>query len=376
MPAAELEDALVGQPRALGALQAALASGPANAYLFVGPDGSGKREAARVFASELLAEGSPDPDGVRRRVMRDPSPHPDFVWVEPEGATHLVETIRGEVIRGAALRPSEGSRRVFVIDDAEAMRDESQNALLKTLEEPGEFAHFILLVRARELILPTIASRCSSVDFAPLPVNVVIERLGVEGDERALAAARLSAGDLGLARLLLSDSGSAIRSASESAARAALVDPQPPEPWRGMLDLATEAGEEAAEEETERLLEMGEGSGRGGSKGKLRTDAASQVKRTARRHRTRLLDLQLRLCSAWFRDLAVVCAGSDELVFNLDRMAELTADARGLSPGGAADAVALVNDTRRRLRMNASEDLALDALWLRIGSLLGNRSQT
>lgn len=353
---------------------AALDSGPAHAYLFVGPSGSGKRAAARSFAAELLASGSDDPEGVRRRVMRDPSPHPDLVWVEPAGATHLVEGIREEVIRGAALRPAEGSRRVFVICEAEAMREESQNALLKTLEEPGDFAHFLLLASARDLILPTIGSRCSQIEFSPLPAEVVAERLGGGAeDPRVSAAARLSGGDLDLARMLLDSEGSSLRSSAESAARAALSDPQPSQPWQALLDFATEAGERAGAEEEARLLEVGQGTGRGGQKGKLRADAADQVKRTARRVRTRSLDLGLGLCAAWYRDLAAVAGGGADLVMNTDRQAELASDAEGLTPGRAAEAVALVNDTRRRLRLNVSEDLALDSLWLRLGSLLTGR---
>ena len=303
--------------------------------------------------------------------MRHPSPHPDLVWVEPAGATHLVEGIREDVIRGAALRPAEGSRRVFVICEAEAMREESQNALLKTLEEPGDFAHFLLLATAEDLILPTIGSRCSVIEFSPLPAEVVVERLGADsGDPGAVAAARLSGGDLDLARMLLDEEGSSLRQAAEGAARAALIDPQPAQPWRALLDYATEAGEQAAAIEEARLLELGEGTGRGGQKGKLRADAADQVKRTARRVRTKSLDLGLGLCAAWYRDLAAVAGGGADLVFNRDRTAELAADAEGLTSGRAADAVALVNDTRRRLRLNASEDLALDALWLRLGTLL------
>ncbi len=360
-----------GQPRANASLVAALGSGPAHAYLFVGPNGSGKREAARTFAAELLAEGSDDPEGVRRRVMRHPSPHPDLVWVEPAGATHLVEGIREDVIRGAALRPAEGSRRVFVICEAEAMREESQNALLKTLEEPGDFAHFLLLATSQDQILPTIGSRCSVIEFSPLPPEAVAQRLGTDPDDPAtIAAARLSGGDLGLARLLLDSGESSLRQVSERAARAALSDPQPAAPWRGLLDYATEAGEQAAAVEEERLLELGEGTGRGGQKGKLRTDAADQVKRTARRVRTHSLDLGLGLCAAWFRDLAAVAGGGADLVFNRDRSSELAADAEGLSASRAVEAVALVNDTRRRLGLNVSEDLALDALWLRLGSLL------
>ena len=73
------------------------------------------------------------------------------------------------MIRAASYRPFEGSRRVFVVEAAEAMRDESQNALLKTLEEPPGFAHLILLSSEPEALLETISSRCQPVDFAPLP---------------------------------------------------------------------------------------------------------------------------------------------------------------------------------------------------------------
>ena len=79
----------------------------------------------------------PDADDARRRALIDPSPHPDLVWLRPPGAQHLVDEMRESVIRAASLRPAEGEHRVFVIEEAEALRDESQNALLKTLEEPA-----------------------------------------------------------------------------------------------------------------------------------------------------------------------------------------------------------------------------------------------
>jgi DNA polymerase-3 subunit delta' len=211
------------------------------------------------------------------------------------------------------------------------------------------------------------------LDGDPQGLAGILHTGGGRGDHRhpaTIAAARLSGGDLELARLLLDSEESSLRQVSERAARAALADPQPAAPWRGLLDYATEAGEQAAAVEEERLLELGEGTGRGGQKGKLRTDAADQVKRTARRVRTHSLDLGLGLCAAWFRDLAAVAGGGADLVFNRDRSPELAADAEGLSASRAVEAVALVNDTRRRLGLNVSEDLALDALWLRLGALL------
>ena len=117
----------------------------------------------------------------------------------------MVEEVREQVIRASAYRPYEGGKRVFVIEAAEAMRDESQNAMLKTLEEPPEFVHLILLTAEPAALLETIASRCQPVDFAPLPPEAVEAALredtagACDADEIA-AAARLSAGDVELAR--------------------------------------------------------------------------------------------------------------------------------------------------------------------------------
>src|SRR4051812_17279705 len=204
-----LERAAEHQPRARVALTAALAGGPSHAYLFRGPRGAGKRAAARAFAAEIVAAASEDPEDARRRALLDPSPHPDLVWLTPRGAQHMVEDVRERVIRAAAYRPFEGGKRVFVVEAAEAMRDESQNALLKTLEEPPAFVHLILLSSEPEALLETITSRCQPIDFAPLPPDVVERQLAADGPisgdmdtksarrpEEVAAAARLGAGDV------------------------------------------------------------------------------------------------------------------------------------------------------------------------------------
>ena len=362
-----LAEATRHQPRARGTLAAALASGPGHAYLFRGPRGSGKRTAARAFAAELLALGAPDPDDARRRALLDPSPHPDLVWMRPPGAQHLVEEIRESVIRAASLSPAEGERRVFVIEEAEALRDESQNALLKTLEEPAPFAHLILVASEPELLAGTIVSRCAPVEFAPLSPDAVLDALGDSGD--AGAASRLSGGDVELARLLLTERGGALRASAEKAARAGLAG-DAAEPWREFLKVAEQAGAEAGAEEERRLLEEAEGTGRKGRSGKLTREAVEQVKRVERRARTQALDLALGLCSAWYRDLAAVAAGAEDVVLNSDRLDELREDAAGVDPADARLALEWVLDTRRRLRLNVSEELALEALWLRLHSTL------
>lgn len=356
------------QTRARAALAAALATGPSHAYLFRGPPGAGKRAAARAFAAELLADGSPDPGDARRRALLDPSPHPDLVWLRPPGAQHLVEDVRESVIRAANLRPAEGEHRVFVIEEAEGLRDESQNALLKTLEEPAPFAHMILICSEPELLAGTILSRCQPVSFAPLSPRAVLEALEATG-AAAEAVARLCGGDLELARFLLSERGVALRAAAERGSRAPRSRPDAAEPWRELLTAAEETGADAAAEDERRLLEEAGPRGRGRA-GKLTREASEQVKRTGRRARTRALDLGLGLCCSWFRDLGAVAAGAGELVLNIDRRDELAADAEGLDPAAARTAVELVLESRRRLRLNVSEELALEALWLRLAERL------
>jgi DNA polymerase III subunit delta' len=367
---AGLAEATRHQPRAQATLAAALAAGPSHAYLFRGPRGSGKRTAARAFAAELLAQGAADPDDARRRALLDPSPHPDLVWLRPPGAQHLVDDVRESVIRAASLSPAEGERRAFVIEEAEALRDESQNALLKTLEEPAPFAHLILIASDPELLAQTILSRCAPVEFAPLAPDAVLEATGSDESPETSAASRLSGGDVELARLLLTERGGALRGAAESAARAARRDPGARAPWREFLEVAEQAGVEAGAEEERRLLEEAESGSRRGRSGKLTREAIDQVRRTERRARTRALDLALALCCAWYRDLAAVASGADTLVLNADRREELVEDAEGLDPSRARVALEWVLDTRRRLRLNVSEELALEALWLRLSASL------
>jgi DNA polymerase III subunit delta' len=362
-----LAEATRHQPRAAFALTAALAA-PSHAYLFRGPRGSGKATAARAFAAELLAEGAADPDDARRRALLDPSPHPDLVWLRPPGAQHLVDDVRESVIRAASLSPAEGSRRVFVIEEAEDLRDESQNALLKTLEEPAPFAHLILICSEPEQLAETILSRCAPVEFGPLAPDAVREALDAGAD--ADAAARLSGGDVELARLLTDERGTALRATAERAARAPRSGSAAPEPWRELLGAASEAGERTGAAEESRLLEEAEATARRGRKGKLTREAIEQVRRTERRARTQALDLGLALCCAWYRDLAAIASGADDVVLNTDRLAELAEDAEGLEPANARAAVEWVLDTRRRLRVNVSEELALEALWLRLSATL------
>jgi len=284
--------------------------------------------------------------------MLDPSPHPDLVWLRPRGAQHMVEEVREKVIRAASYRPFEAEKRVFVIEAAEQMRDESQNALLKTLEEPPDFVHLILLTSEPAQLLETIASRCQPIDFAPLPPEAIEAQLAGAGSPDEIAtAARLSAGDPARARFLLSDSGRSLRAVALELERS----------WQPLLKAAEEAGEEAEDVARKALDEEAEVGVKRSAK-----DIGDEAKRAGRRRRTEVLDLALELSGAWFRDLAATASGAEDIVFNIDRVAELESRAAALDPACPRQAAELVQDTRRRLDLNVSEELALEALAFRL----------
>ena len=177
---------LVGQTLAVQLLQAALERGRlAPAYLFMGPDGVGRRLAAHRFLEGVMTGGCPD-GGLRRRLAQGNLA--DLLWIEPT-YTHqgqLVPVSKAEALgvsrrsppqirldqvreagRFLARRPIESPRPLVVIETAEAMPEAAANALLKTLEEPGD-GLLILISAAPERLLVTIRSRCQGIPFQPL----------------------------------------------------------------------------------------------------------------------------------------------------------------------------------------------------------------
>jgi DNA polymerase-3 subunit delta' len=376
LPAA-LEAATADQPAAGIALAAALAS-PSHAYLFTGPSGTGKRAAARAFAAELLADGAPDPGEARRRALAVPSPHPDLVWLDPPGTQHLVDDVRRRVIAAAAYRPFEGERRAFVIAAAEAMAEESQNALLKTLEEPARFAHLILITTQPAALLETVRSRCQTVAFVAVAPEVTERWLAERAPDldpgEGRAAARLAGGDRRLASLLASDEGRELRAGVSASVGAAVAGELGDAPWRALLTAAEAAGERAAAEAEARSAAAAEEAGeeRGPQARRRARLGEEEARRAGRLARTEALDFALALVGAWLRDLAAVGEGAEALVLNADRAGELRDQADGLDPRRARRAGELVLDTRRRLQVNVAEELALEALFYRVAFLLGS----
>ncbi|MEW5855009.1 MAG: DNA polymerase III subunit delta', partial [Myxococcota bacterium] len=249
-----------GQDPAVGILRAALRHGRvAHAWLFTGPTGVGRELTARRLAAALLCTGrtadmpADEVCGTCSACARvDRGLHPDVrVWLSEAEAVRRgliswteerkpsvelkVEQVR-ELRDSLRMTAFEGGWRVAIIPQAERMRVEAGNALLKTLEEPLPRSLIILCAPDRRSVMETLRSRCQRVSFAPLPPEIIAQILAARRElppEQALVVARQSEGSV--ARAMAAEPGSAERSWERAEARLALLTSDPP---GELLDLA------------------------------------------------------------------------------------------------------------------------------------------
>lgn len=200
----DLWDEVVGQDVAVQQLRAAVRA-PVHAYLLTGPEGSGRRAAARAFAAELLSAGLDEAGIERAHHLVAAEAHPALTVVEREGASISTEQA-AEVVRRANLAPPEGERQVILLVDFHLVSAAGPK-LLKTIEEPPPTTFFVILADELPPELATIASRCVQIPFAAVPLDAIAERLVRDGVERdvADAAAAGAGGSLARARLLARD---------------------------------------------------------------------------------------------------------------------------------------------------------------------------
>lgn len=196
---------LVGHESARGVLVQGGGAHPFPSLIFAGPRGVGKRLAGLWYAAYLncLASDEARPCGAClacSKVITGNHPDVSFVAV-PESKTVIgVGEIR-EAILGLGYVPFEGRTRVTIIEQADKLSNEAQNALLKTLEEPPTSSVLILVTSLEGALIPTVTSRCRVVAFYPLADRLVQEELVKIGapPDLAVRLARLSQGSLGCA---------------------------------------------------------------------------------------------------------------------------------------------------------------------------------
>ena len=205
-------DGVVGQPRAIDQLTRA-AVAPVHAYLFVGPAGSTKDEAARAF-SALLLTGADDADSRDARLVLH-GEHPDVREERRVGARIDKDQVT-EIIRLASLAPIEGNRKVMILHEFHLLDAMGAARLLKTLEEPPPRTTFIVLADQVPPELVTIASRCVRIEFGAIAESAILDVLVAEGipAETAALAAGAAEGNLTRARVWAVDPGLRARRAA------------------------------------------------------------------------------------------------------------------------------------------------------------------
>ncbi|MDD6102668.1 MAG: AAA family ATPase [Clostridiales bacterium] len=181
---------------------------PSHAYVFHGEDGVGKKMVAREFAKGIMCEaGEGRPCGLCRSCKQfESGNNPDFFSVSHEKSVISVDDVRTQILDRMAIKPYSNKYKVFIVDEAEKMNEQAQNALLKTLEEPPEYGVIILITNNLFMFLDTILSRAVSLAFLPCDTAEVAKLIMTERevpDYRAKTAAACAGGRPGMALRLI-----------------------------------------------------------------------------------------------------------------------------------------------------------------------------
>jgi DNA polymerase-3 subunit delta' len=316
-----------------------------HAYLFVGPPGSTKDEAARAFAAALLSGGDhPDHRSARLALAGE---HPDVREVRRVGAAIAKEQIE-EIIRTASLAPIESERKVMILEEFHLLTADGAARLLKTLEEPPASTVFIVLADQVDAELVTIASRCVRIEFSPIPETAITAALVGEGHDAAASAsaAAASAGNLDRARVLVSDPGLAARRAAFAAMPARLdgtgftVVTVVEEITR----LADDAAASLTPIHAAEIAELETRVAAAGERGSGRKALEDKHKREVRRYRTDELRSALAVMAGVYRDALV--------------------HGTAARPEAAAHAVDRIHQALEALERNPNEALLLQHLLL------------
>ena len=191
-------------------MRKAISSGNvAHAYLINGELRSGKEYVAKIFAQALLCEGDGDkPCGMCTSCKQmEAGDHPDVIFIKHEKPNTIgIDDVRRQIVEDVIKSPSKSKYKIYIMNEAEKMTAQAQNAILKTIEEPPAYAIFLLLTTSVEELLPTIISRCVTLSMRPVPdellKNFLMKEMQVP-DYKADISVAFARGNLGRAKTLV-----------------------------------------------------------------------------------------------------------------------------------------------------------------------------
>lgn len=383
-PALDVWTDLIGQERLVATLQRAVAAtrseqgrhAMTHAWLFTGPPGSGRSNAARAFAAALQC----DQGGCglcNTCVTTLSGAHPDVTLVRTEKLSIGIDEIR-ELVRRAAMSPTTGRFQILVVEDADRITERGADALLKSIEEPAPRTVWMLCAPTAQDVVATVRSRCREVNLRTPPTAAIAELLhrrdGIDLAQ-AQAAARVAQGHIGRARVLarseaararrLEILGLPVRLGSVGACLAAAAE---------TVQAATEeANQVTAELDAQEREELSRALGfttKGARPRNAQTalrELEDQQKARSKRLLRDALDRVLAELTGFYRDVLVVQQHQAAPVTNSEVEDRISWVAQRTTPTTTMRNLDAITGCRVALETNVAPLLALEALMLSLG---------
>lgn len=342
-----------------------------HAWLFTGPPGSGRSNAALAFAAALVCKtgGCNECTDCKTAIIGS---HADVELVKTEGLSIKIDEVR-ELITRASWSPAVGNYRVVVIEDADRLTESAANALLKAIEEPGLRTVWLLCAPSATDVLPTIRSRTRSLVLRTPSISAVAELLEREKFSPAMAdfAARASQGHIGRARHLAKSEDA--RTRRQAILKISLIITDIASAFKA-AQVLVEAAKAEAEEEAERrddaeISALKEAWGQQGSK--LTQGGSKAVKELEKEQKSRTtrmvrdyLDRALLDIATLYRDILLIQSNSLDSIINTDLISEITKIAEATSPEATLAKLEAIMSARTNLSHNAAPLLTIEALMV------------
>ena len=341
-----------------------------NTWLFTGPPGSGRSNAAIAFAAALVCKegGCSKCNDCMSTII---GTHADVELIKTVGLSIKIDEVR-ELISRASWAPSVANYRVVVMEDADRLTESAANALLKVIEEPGLRTIWLLCAPTLTDVLPTIRSRCRHLSLRTPSTKAIakllIERDGVESSTADFVA-RASSGHIGRARRLATDS--AARENRSNIMKLPLMIKDVSSAFKAaqfLVDAAkADALVDAEKKDEDEISKLKEAWGATGSK--LVAGGAKVVKELEKEQKSRstrmvrdYLDRALLDLSTLYRDVLLVQSNSVDSLINQDLISQINQLAQATKPEQTIRKIEAILKTRRNLAQNAAPLLLIEAL--------------
>jgi DNA polymerase-3 subunit delta' len=373
-------DNLIDQEHVISILQEAVSAASdstnqsqemTHAWLFTGPPGSGRSNAALAFAAALVCRNGGCNNCTDCNTAMTGS-HADVELIKTEGLSIKIDEVR-ELITRASWSPAVGNYRVVVIEDADRLTESAANALLKAIEEPGLRTVWLLCAPSSTDVLPTIRSRTRSLVLRTPSVAAVAKLLEKEKFSPAMAdfAARVSQGHIGRARHLAKSEEA--RTRRQAILKISLLITDISSAFKA-AQVLVEAAKAEAEEEAERrddaeISALKEAWGQQGSK--LTQGGSKAVKELEKEQKSRTtrmvrdyLDRALLDIATLYRDILLIQSNSSDSIINTDLISEITKIAEATKAEATLAKLEAIMSARTNLSHNAAPLLTIEALMV------------